>query len=133
MRGAAADGPLVTDGPFLETKEVLGGFYLVEAADLDEVIALAVAAARGRASTAGRRRSSRWSTTAERSAVRDAAVRRRAAVEAAHRRSGPRCWPRRARLTRDLDLAEECAQDAFARALRALAARRRARTAPAPG
>jgi hypothetical protein len=36
------DGKLVTtDGPFLETKEALGGFYLLEAADLDEVIALA--------------------------------------------------------------------------------------------
>jgi hypothetical protein len=30
-----------TDGPFLETKEVLGGYYLVEAADLDEVLSLA--------------------------------------------------------------------------------------------
>jgi hypothetical protein len=30
-----------TDGPFLETKEALGGYYLLEAADLDEVIALA--------------------------------------------------------------------------------------------
>ena len=26
-----------TDGPFAETKEQLGGFYLVEAKDLDEV------------------------------------------------------------------------------------------------
>ena len=25
-----------TDGPFMETKEQLGGFYLIEAADLDE-------------------------------------------------------------------------------------------------
>lgn len=32
---------LVTDGPFAETKEALGGFYLIEAADLDEAIALA--------------------------------------------------------------------------------------------
>ncbi len=31
----------VTDGPFLETKEGLGGFYVVEAADLDEAIGLA--------------------------------------------------------------------------------------------
>ncbi|HEX7301473.1 YciI family protein [Lentzea sp.] len=31
----------VTDGPFLETKEGLGGYYLVEAADLDEVLELA--------------------------------------------------------------------------------------------
>ena len=29
---------LTTDGPFAETKEALGGFYLVEAADLDEAI-----------------------------------------------------------------------------------------------
>ena len=32
---------VVTDGPFADTKEVLGGFCLVEAADLDEVIELA--------------------------------------------------------------------------------------------
>jgi len=30
-----------TDGPFAETKEHLGGFYLVEAKDLDEAIAIA--------------------------------------------------------------------------------------------
>ena len=29
-----------TDGPFLETKEAVGGYYLIEAADLDEAIAL---------------------------------------------------------------------------------------------
>jgi hypothetical protein len=34
-------GFVVTDGPFVETKEALGGFYLIEAADLDEAIALA--------------------------------------------------------------------------------------------
>ncbi|WP_326823737.1 YciI family protein [Streptosporangium sp. NBC_01639] len=32
---------LMTDGPFADTKEVLGGFCLVEAADLDEAIELA--------------------------------------------------------------------------------------------
>src|SRR4029453_12897867 len=31
---------VTTDGPFLETKEAVGGFYLLEAADLDEVIGL---------------------------------------------------------------------------------------------
>jgi hypothetical protein len=31
----------VTDGPYAETAEVLGGFYLIEAADLDAAIALA--------------------------------------------------------------------------------------------
>ena len=32
---------LMTDGPFADTKEVLGGFCLVEAANLDEVLELA--------------------------------------------------------------------------------------------
>jgi hypothetical protein len=32
---------LMTDGPFADTKEVLGGLYLVEAANLDEAIELA--------------------------------------------------------------------------------------------
>jgi hypothetical protein len=30
-----------TDGPFCETKEVLGGFNLIEAADLDEAVRIA--------------------------------------------------------------------------------------------
>jgi hypothetical protein len=34
---------LTTDGPFAETKEALGGFYLVEAKDLDEALALGAA------------------------------------------------------------------------------------------
>ncbi|MBI3725329.1 YciI family protein [bacterium] len=29
---------LVTDGPFAETKEQLGGFYMIEASDLDEAV-----------------------------------------------------------------------------------------------
>jgi len=33
--------PITTDGPFAETKEQLGGYYMVEAKDLDEAIALA--------------------------------------------------------------------------------------------
>ena len=32
---------LLTDGPFAETKEQLGGYYLVEAKDIDEALALA--------------------------------------------------------------------------------------------
>ena len=31
----------VTDGPFAETKETLGGFFLIKAADLDEAIQIA--------------------------------------------------------------------------------------------
>ena len=33
--------PVVTDGPFAETKEQLGGYHLVECVDLDEAIAIA--------------------------------------------------------------------------------------------
>jgi len=32
---------LTTDGPFAETREQLGGFYMIEAKDLDEAIAIA--------------------------------------------------------------------------------------------
>lgn len=32
---------LVTDGPFAETREQLGGYFLIEAKDLDEAIAIA--------------------------------------------------------------------------------------------
>jgi len=32
---------VVTDGAFAETKEALGGYYLIEASDLDEAIAIA--------------------------------------------------------------------------------------------
>jgi hypothetical protein len=33
--------PVVTDGPFAETKEGLGGYYTVDCADLDQALALA--------------------------------------------------------------------------------------------
>jgi hypothetical protein len=32
---------VMTDGPFAETKEQIGGFYLIEARDLNEAVALA--------------------------------------------------------------------------------------------
>jgi hypothetical protein len=34
-------GDVVTDGPFAETKEALGGFYLIEARDLDHALEIA--------------------------------------------------------------------------------------------
>ena len=34
-------GDLVTDGPFIETKEALGGVFILEARDLDHALALA--------------------------------------------------------------------------------------------
>jgi hypothetical protein len=38
-RGPA--GPSATDGPFMDTKEVIGGYYVLEAPDLAEAIRLA--------------------------------------------------------------------------------------------
>jgi hypothetical protein len=39
--GDGGDGMAVTDGPFMETKEALGGYYLIEAPDLDAALAVA--------------------------------------------------------------------------------------------
>ena len=41
----------VTDGPFAETREQLGGFFLVEAEDLDEAIDIAAGIPAGRLGT----------------------------------------------------------------------------------
>ncbi|MDL5156642.1 YciI family protein [Actinomycetospora termitidis] len=38
---AAGDDAEVTDGPFVETKEALGGYYLIDAPDLDAALAVA--------------------------------------------------------------------------------------------
>jgi len=32
---------VVTDGPFAETKEQLGGYFMIDAGDVDEAIAIA--------------------------------------------------------------------------------------------
>ncbi|MDQ2846969.1 MAG: YciI family protein [Actinomycetota bacterium] len=41
IRHGADGNAVVTDGTFAETKEVLGGYYVIEAADLDEALAVA--------------------------------------------------------------------------------------------
>lgn len=38
MRGGKAAKPRVTDGPYSETKELLGGYYLIEAANYDQAV-----------------------------------------------------------------------------------------------
>ncbi|WP_122261381.1 YciI family protein [Ornithinimicrobium cerasi] len=43
---AQGERPVLTDGPYLETKECLGGFWVIEAADLDEALALAAEGSR---------------------------------------------------------------------------------------
>ena len=35
------ESPVMTDGPYLETKEVLGGFWVIDAPDLDVALRLA--------------------------------------------------------------------------------------------
>ena len=49
---------LVTDGPFAETREQLGGYYLIDAADLDEALDIA-----------GRIPGARWGTVEVRPVV----------------------------------------------------------------
>jgi hypothetical protein len=38
LRGQPNGEPLVTDGPYLEAKEHIGGFWILEAADMDEAL-----------------------------------------------------------------------------------------------
>jgi hypothetical protein len=50
LRAQTDGGVLITDGPYLETKEHIGGFWILECADMDEAVAWArkaVDAARG--------------------------------------------------------------------------------------
>jgi hypothetical protein len=41
LRSQADGGVLITDGPYLETKEHIGGFWILECADMDEAVAWA--------------------------------------------------------------------------------------------
>ena len=41
VTGARGGEVVTSDGPYAETKEVLGGFFLLECADLDEALGLA--------------------------------------------------------------------------------------------
>lgn len=41
VRPRGGDGVLTTDGPFIESKEQIGGFYIIEAAALDAALAWA--------------------------------------------------------------------------------------------
>jgi hypothetical protein len=41
LRSQPDGGVLITDGPYLETKEHLGGFWILETADMDQAVAWA--------------------------------------------------------------------------------------------
>ena len=45
VRGQAGGEPLITDGPYLEAKEHIGGFWILEAANMDEAMTWARKAA----------------------------------------------------------------------------------------
>jgi len=50
LRAQNDGGVVITDGPYLETKEHIGGFWILECADMDEAVAWArksVAATQG--------------------------------------------------------------------------------------
>src|SRR5215470_16185192 len=41
IRHGAGNGVAISDGAFAETKEVIGGYYLIDAANLDEALRIA--------------------------------------------------------------------------------------------
>ena len=99
------DEVLIADGPFAETKEQIGGFDILECADLDEAIEVAskhpvakIGFIEVRAVLAGLRPTE-------------------AAVAEAFRDEWGRVVATLIRVAGDWDLAEECAQDAFEQAL----------------
>jgi hypothetical protein len=53
VRARSGGRPRATDGPYLETKEVIGGYYLLEAPDMDAAIALAEQIPEASAPTSG--------------------------------------------------------------------------------
>ena len=150
------DGETVaTDGPFAETKEALGGFYLVNAKDLDEAIELAakIPAAkhgsievrpiweyggrhdgrRGGRAGAALTAATEPSSTRTRSAGDWPPVDPHAVVDRLFREEQGRAVATLIRVLGDFDLAEEAVQEAFVTALETWPVARRARTTPAPG
>ena len=97
---------LTTDGPFAETKEQLAGYYVVDCKDLDEAIEVA-------AKIPGAQE--RWHRSE--ADLGDVTSDVEAAVAEAFQAEWGRVVATLVRLTGDWDLAEECAQDAFATAL----------------
>ena len=115
-------GDVVTDGPFIEAKEVVAGFFILEAPDLDVALrdrqaqpGHARRRRRGPPAVRLRRRSDR-----RRRPATSAAGRERAVADA-HRREWAFVLAATARVAGDLDLAEECVQEAYVAALDAWA------------
>ena len=104
----------VTDGPFAETKEHLGGFILIEARDLNE----AIQAAGGFpwSGWAASRSARSWSSSGRRSTPVERSRRRglaRARSTSVYRAESRRVLATLIRLLGDFELAEEALHDAF--------------------
>jgi len=93
-----------TDGPYVETKEQLGGYYLIKAKDLNDAVAGGVA---------DPRREARHRRGPSDHGVRAAVD----TIESVYRAESRRVLATLIRLLGDFDLAEEALQDAFAAAL----------------
>ena len=110
---------MTTDGPFAETKEALGGFYMIEAKDLDEALELGAACPGAQVGSSRCARS--WSCrahdpigTSAAGLTPDAA---HALVDRLFREESGRAVATLIRVLGDFDLAEEAVQDAFTKAL----------------
>jgi hypothetical protein len=90
----------ITDGPFAETREQLGGYYLVDAKDLDEAIAIAARIPSAR--------------TRQHRGASDLA---HDLIDGVFRREAARVLATLIRLLGDFDLAEDARQEAFAAAI----------------
>ena len=101
-----------TDGPFAETKEVLGGYYLVDVPDLDRAIELAAQIPRCRL-----RHGRGAARPGDPRSVSDGGI------EQLYREHAGQLLGSLVRTVRDLDLAEEALQEAIAIAIAEMASR----------
>ena len=99
----------MTDGPFAETKEQLGGFWVIEVADLDAALAWAEKCAEACEAP------DRGPALRRASPDRDAGA--RMDLTSVYRAEYGRCVATLTRLLGDIGLAEEAVQDAFAVAM----------------
>ena len=112
---AGTASAVFTDGPFLESKEFIVGFWIIEAADLDVALRLAAPGLEGLqpegrgAPVPPARRRKRASLTSM--------TTRPSAIARAHREEWARVVATLARRFGDLDIAEEMAAEAFAAAV----------------
>ena len=115
-----ADGkPQVLDGPYADSKEQLGGYYLIEAPDLDAALAWAARCPTAATAWSSSARSGRCASGVNRPVDRGARPggAAREAADAVARRSYGKLVAWLAARSRDVAAAEDALADAFAAAL----------------